>query len=264
MKEVVVAILAKDKAYCLPFYLECLLYQTYPKDKIHLYIRTNDNKDNTASILSVFLKAYGHQYASVHFDDSPIDKSLSEYKEHEWNSHRFSILGKIRQESIDYAIQLNADYYVIDCDNFVVPNSLAEMQKISDLGICGPMLRLSDSHYYSNFHNLSCPNGYYQQNSEYFPILSRNIIGLIEVSTIHCTYYIANRYLKEVTYNDGSGRYEYAIFSENLRNKNIPQYLDNRVFYGFLFLNDQIEMPFASFIRKYWLKEYSWMSKNNS
>ena len=49
---IVVAILAKDKAHCLPFYLQCIYNQTFPKKKTHLYIRTNDNNDNTQPLSS--------------------------------------------------------------------------------------------------------------------------------------------------------------------------------------------------------------------
>src|SRR5438477_601490 len=42
-RDVVVAILAKDKAMYLPLYLACLESQTWPKKKTHLYIRSYAN-----------------------------------------------------------------------------------------------------------------------------------------------------------------------------------------------------------------------------
>ena len=49
--------------------------------------------------------------------------------------------------------------------------------------------------------------------------------------------------------------------SHNFRNKKIPQYLDNTKFYGFLYLNDQIELPFMDYIKEYWNTEYKEMNK---
>jgi hypothetical protein len=261
MEEIVIAILAKDKEYCLDFYLNCILNQTYDKKKIHLYIRTNDNKDNTQSILDNFVKTYHKEYASIYYDNSSITKELKKYDEHEWNSERFKILGKLRQESINYAIKLNAHYFVVDCDNFITSNTLESLYKNKRLNCIGPMLKLTKNHWYSNFHNKTCELGYYQDNDFYHSIWSQEIKGLIDVNTIHCTYFLNKEILKEVTYDDDSERYEYAILSHNFRKKGIPQYLDNTKFYGFLYLNDQIESSFKDYVKEYWNDEYKEMNK---
>jgi hypothetical protein len=61
------------------------------------------------------------------------------------------------------------------------------------------------------------------------------------VELIHCTYLIRNEVLDYVKYNDGSGRHEYVIFSEALRKAGIPQYVDNRNYYGKLTFCDTEE-----------------------
>ena len=71
--EVVIAILAKDKAHVLPNFLECLLKQDYPKKSIHLYIRTNDNNDSTETVLKGFIDNHADSYASVFYNDTGID-----------------------------------------------------------------------------------------------------------------------------------------------------------------------------------------------
>lgn len=251
---IVVAILAKDKEYCLPFYLTCLLKQTVKKKDIALYIRTNDNKDNTEAILKNFIDMYGNEYASVYYDDSSIDDTLTQYDEHEWNSHRFLILGKIRQDSIDYANTMGADYFTADCDNFIGPSTLKDMQGDK---VVGPMLSLLPTPSYASFHYKACPLGYYEDTPQQNMIQQGEIKGIIEVDTVHCTYFIPHHILKEVSYYDGTERYEYAIFSDNLRRKKIPQYIDNRDFYGFLYLNDQITIGFPNFIKNYWYDQYT-------
>ena len=44
---ILIAILAKDKAYVLPLYLKCIYNLNYPKHKILLYIRSNDTVSYT-------------------------------------------------------------------------------------------------------------------------------------------------------------------------------------------------------------------------
>lgn len=247
---VVLAILAKDKETTLPFYLNCIYNQTYDKRYIHLYVRTNDNKDNTAAILKEFIEQHRHEYASVYFDDSNISEELKKYSTHEWNSHRFSILGKIREDSIKYALNLKAHYFVADCDNFIVPETLKQIFKNKDAGVIAPMLKtgfnkafykdnidnnsVSNNENYSNYHDEVTVNGYYKSNDRYYSILNRNITGLIRTSCVHCTYFIHNRILSSVNYNDETNRHEYVIFSETLRKRNIPQYIDNTQKYGYL------------------------------
>tara|TARA_B100000768_G_scaffold70548_1_gene67717 strand:- start:1735 stop:2532 length:798 start_codon:yes stop_codon:yes gene_type:complete len=264
MKEIVVAILAKDKEYCLDFYLRCILNQTYDKKKIHLWIRTNDNKDNSKTILDNFIKKHGEEYLSVYYKFDPISESLKNYDEHEWNSERFNILGAIRQESINYAIKKGAHYFVADCDNFITKDTLQHFYDLRALKFAGPMLKLTPSMWYSNFHNQATEYGYFKENDDYHSIWSQKQQGLIKVDTLHCTYFINNDILSDITYNDGSGRYEYAILSHTLRKKEINQYLDNTKFFGFLFLNDQIQDTFDNFIKDNWKSEYSFMNEKEN
>ncbi len=230
--DVVVAILAKDKAHALPSFLNCILKQDYPKKLIHLYIRTNDNNDSTELILKDFVDANRDSYASVYFDASDIDASLKTFGQHEWNYQRFKILSAIRQDSIRYAKERCADYFVVDCDNLIAPYALSSMVSLRSLGVISPMLESNSL--YSNYHFSVDENGYFRSCEQYPTIRHRKIKGLHEVGVVHCTYYISSSLLTDVCYDDESARYEYVIFSDCLRRKKIAQYLDNRKFYGFI------------------------------
>ena len=232
MDDVVIAILAKNKETSLPLYLECISNLNYDKKNIYLYIRTNDNTDNTVKILDNFILNNLSKYKSIYYDKKNISEELKKFDNHEWNSLRFGILGKIRQESINYAIEKKCHYFVADCDNYITPQTLLNLVNNKHFGVIAPML-ISNC-YYSNYHYDVDHNGYFQQNANYLPILHRNIKGIFDVKVVHCTYFINYNLLKDIVYNDNSFRYEYVIFSDNLRIKNIPQYLDNREFYGFL------------------------------
>ena len=253
---VVLAILAKDKEVSLSFYLQCIYNQTYDKKYIHLYIRTNDNNDNTQDILLNYINTYGHEYASVYYDDTDITEEVKKIANHEWNVLRFHILGKIRQESIEHAIKLNAHYFVVDCVNFIIPCTLENMMKNKNMGVISPMLKngytdtiksdlYTDSYktnniFYSNYHYDVDENGYFKNNVNYYAIINYDITALIRVCCVHCVYFIPNKYLPLVCYNDNSNRYEYVIFSESMRKYSIPQYIDNTKKYGYLtFLEDK-------------------------
>jgi len=228
--DVVVAILVKDKESTLPTFIRCLLNQTFPKKRTRLYIRTNDNTDNSEEILSKFINEHGSDYKSIFYDATPVSESIKKYKQHEWNVERFKVLGKIRDESIKYAIDNNSHYFVIDVDNFIVPSTLDDMVQVAPLGVIAPMLVTQTA--YSNYHSTIDKNGYCLPGEAYLKILNKVIKGCIDVPVVHCTYFVANHILDKVSYDDGTYRYEYVVFSHTLRKQNIPQYIDNRKDYG--------------------------------
>jgi hypothetical protein len=45
-----------------------------------------------------------------------------------WNATRFKVLARLRQESVNRALQNGCDYYfVVDTDNFIKPNTLKDL-----------------------------------------------------------------------------------------------------------------------------------------
>lgn len=253
---VFLAILVKDKEYCLDLYLECIEKLEYPKNKITIYIRANDCKDNSIEKLQQWSKKNKDEYADVIEDYSDVDSGLKKYGEHEWNAHRFSVLARIRQDSIEKCMELCCDYYfVVDVDNFIKPHTLRRL--IDDnLPVVGPLLRIPKGHptpeeageagqgpLYSNYHHPCTPNGYYQNSQAYYEILEQRTKGLICVDVIHTTYLIKKSILPFVSYIDGTKDYEYVIFSRTLRNKEIQQYIDNHEVFGYITFNKNFVEP---------------------
>jgi len=232
---VLIAILAKQKESCLPLFLACIEALDYPKDRITLYVRTNNNTDDTEGLLRRWIERVGHLYAEVEFDASDVERQVQRFGVHEWNAERFSVLGRIRQLSMQRAVDLRLDYYfVADVDNFIRPETLRELVA-TRLPIVSPFLRVAvGSSYYSNYHAEIDVNGYFKWCDQYSWILQRHIRGLIEVPVVHCTYLVRADLIPSLTYDDGTGRYEYVIFSDSARKSGIPQYLDNRQVYGFI------------------------------
>lgn len=252
VEDVTIAILAKDKTHTLPLYLESLENQTFDKAKTYLYIRTNNNNDDSASVLKAWIKKVGHKYKGVYFNDSDIAELEKNYKQHEWDEMRYKIFGKIRQDSLDYAKKHNSHYFVADCDNFIQPNTLEKLLE-TNLSIVAPFLRTTNTRLHSNFHAAVDQNGYFSDSPHFQDIILGKIKGIIELPLVHSTYFIRNDVLDKMNYDDQTARCEYVIFSDNARKQNIPQYLDNRELYGRISMAINKE----EFDKEHWLRGFN-------
>ena len=238
---VLIAILAKNKGKVLDFYLRCIENLDYPKDRLCIWIRSNDNNDDTEYILKKWCDKWRTSYSSIYENYKSINESIRDMDEHDWTDVRLEIMGKLREESMKATLEYDCDYYfVADCDNFVTSYSLRELIK-TNLPIVAPLLRKNDlgTEMYANFHYLT-DNGFYKSSEQYNWILFHQIKGLMEVECVHTTYLIDAKYIEKLSYIkhmsdlEGINNYEYAIFSYNARRNNIPQYIDNRMYYGCL------------------------------
>jgi hypothetical protein len=234
---ITIAILAKDKAQCLDLYLSCLEKQTWPKSQTYLYIRTNNNTDETAEILRSWITRIADDYADIYFDETDVPEPVQDFTQHEWNNMRLRVLCAIRQQSVDWARKHNSHYFIADCDNFIYPNTIETLFN-TNLPIIAPLLRCSDiagsNPFYSNYHYAIDENGYYSHSPFYYNVLYQEIKGIIEVPVVHCTYLMRREILDTIYYEDYSGRYDYVILCDSARKNQIPQYLDNRKIYGYL------------------------------
>lgn len=234
-----IAILAKQKEPVLLTFLRCIEALDYPKDRIVVYIRTNNNTDRTTEILKEWVTAHESIYHAVEFDDRDVAKPIETFGVHEWNATRFSVLGAIRQTSMEKAVDYGCDFYfVVDCDNFIKPHVLRALVAVN-LPIVSPFLRhVTSTHPYSNYHAAIDHNGYFAECQLYWDIWNQTTKGLIDIPVVHCTYLIRADVIPRLQYQDGSERHEYVIFSHSARKASVPQYFDNREIYGYITLDD--------------------------
>ena len=256
---VFLALLVKQKEAVLPLFLESLNDWDYPKENIFIYIRTNNNTDNTKQLLEEWIEEYGDKYKGLIYNGEDVPEKVEKYDVHFWNGERFRVLGKIRQESMNQALLTDCEYYfVVDTDNFLFPETLKELVKL-DLPIVAPFLRYAValgenadtpveaakreghmSRYYSNYHDKVDDFGSIIPEDLYYKILNQEVKGLIECMCVHCTYLIKREYLSKLNYLEQSDRWEYMVFSNSARDKGITQYIDNRTIYGVLTLSENI------------------------
>jgi glycosyltransferase involved in cell wall biosynthesis len=238
-----VAILAKQKERTLPLYLRCIEALDYPKNRITLYIRTNNNTDRTLAILAEWVERVRGSYAAVEVDAADVPERVQDFGVHEWNATRFGVLGAIRRDSLQKTLAHGCDFYfTADVDNFLRPFALRELVALN-LPIVSPLLRSSEERaLYSNYHADIDANGYYRECDQYGMILWQSVVGVLELPVVHCTYLIRAGCIPELAYQDGTRRHEYVVFSESARRAGIPQYLDNRQVYGYLTLSEEPEV----------------------
>jgi len=254
---VFIALLVKQKSVVLPLFLETLEAYDYPKDNIFLYVRTNNNTDNTEEILEAWIQENANKYRGLIYDKSSVAENVERFGVHEWNGERFRVLGRIRQESLRQCLETDSDYYlVVDIDNFLFPETLAELVKLQ-LPIVAPLLRyaiavrenadtpedtdklgINMGVYYANYHDKVDDYGSILPEDSYYKILDQNVRGLIICDCVHCTYLIKREYIDRLTYLENSDRWEYMVFSASARENNVTQYLDNRTIYGVLTLTE--------------------------
>jgi GR25 family glycosyltransferase involved in LPS biosynthesis len=240
---VFVALLVKQKGLILPMWLKSMSEWDYPKERMILYIRSNNNTDHTQEVLRDWINENRQYYRLVIEDYKDVVENVEKYGVHEWNAVRFKVLGRIRNESLRIASSTKSDFYwVVDVDNFIKPHTLSKMVS-HNLPVVAPFLKCADtdSPAYSNYHFVTDARGYYLDDSRYHQILRQEIKGLVLCDVVHCTYLIRRDFFEKITYTDGTVDYEYVIFSRNLRNLGVPQYFDNQEVYGFLTLKDDVD-----------------------
>jgi hypothetical protein len=190
-------------------YLRSTANQSYDKNRLHLFIDVSRLDADGLALIDDFLSLHRPNYGSVLVHSSSTDDA--------------------RQDALNYARLNETDYFTADQNVILHPLTLRRLHGY-DLDVVGPML-IADG-VYSNFHADVTDNGYYKSSDRYFQILNRELRGILNVPVVNGCYLIRSDRLKYVTYDDGSGRLQYVIFSDVMRKRLVPQYIDNTFNYG--------------------------------
>lgn len=241
---VLLAILAKNKAHVLPEYLNSISSLDYDKKLITVYINTNNNTDKTKEILEEWIAQNRAAYHFIIYEHhTAIDDAIT--NPHEWTTTRFKLLGSIRNKSLQQAKEHNCQYYfVVDCDNFIAPNTLKELI-FANKPIVAPLLKAipEADDIYSNYFCAIDERGYYHPHPDFIKILQREIVGTFPVPVVHCTYLIQSNYIEKLNYTDDTDDYEFVIFSRSARNNRVAQFICNKECFGtLLHFNEDISL----------------------
>lgn len=237
---VLITILVRNKAHTLPYFLTYLEQLHYPKDRMHLWIRSDNNIDNSVEILSIWLKNQGDEY---HGFDVNLDETISidKFGISQWTRQRFLHVINLREQALNAGGNMWADFiWMLDADVFLTnPDTLDELVS-KNRTVVAPMLK-SDG-LYSNFWAGMTNDYYYLRTDRYEPIFYREEKGCFNVPMIHSAVLIdlRRRVSDSLTYDPNNLKAydgptdDIITFAVGANMSDIPLFICNDHFYGFV------------------------------
>uniref|UniRef100_A0A3B4T3J2 Cerebral endothelial cell adhesion molecule n=1 Tax=Seriola dumerili TaxID=41447 RepID=A0A3B4T3J2_SERDU len=184
---VVIAIIARNAAHSLPYYLGALERLNYPKDRISVWAATDHNLDNTTAILKEWLTVMQKFYHYVEW--RPMEQPTSyagELGPKHWPNSRYEYVMKLKQAALNFARKRWADYILYaDTDNILTNPDTLNLLIAENKSVIAPMLDSQGA--YSNYWCGITPQGYYRRTAEYFPTRHRHRLGCFPVPMVHST-----------------------------------------------------------------------------
>jgi len=235
-KTVFLTILARNKEAFLPRYLKSIENLEYDKKKITIYINTNNNQDGTEELLASWAKEYENEYNEIIFERHHVD-NMPKSNPHHWFPDRLKILGEIRNRSLEVAKSSGCDYYfVVDCDVFLTPSTLKILVE-KDKPIIAPFLYdiPERNDFFINSWFAVDERGYFREHPMQWELYFQKTRGTFEAALVHCAYLIQSEFLERLSYVDGTGDYEFIIFSRFARENGVGQYICNEEDFGVQF-----------------------------
>ncbi|XP_030061213.1 procollagen galactosyltransferase 2 isoform X1 [Microcaecilia unicolor] len=238
---VLLAILARNAAHTLPYFLNCLDQLDYPKNRLAIWAATDHNIDNTTALLREWLKNIQNLYHFVEW--RPMEEPwsyLDEIGPKHWTNSRFTHVMKLRQAALRTAREKWADYILfVDADNFLTNHQTLNLMIAENKTIVAPMLESRGL--YSNFWCGMTPLGYYKRTPDYVLIREWKKTGCFPVPMIHSTFLIDLR--KEASaklafyppHPDYTWTYDdIIVFAFSSRQAGVQMHICNKEHYGYL------------------------------
>ncbi|XP_026474672.1 glycosyltransferase 25 family member [Ctenocephalides felis] len=244
LPSVLIVTLIRNKGHTLPYFFSLLESLNYPKDRISLWIRSDNNIDHSLEITKLFLDKISEQYHSVDYEYT-TKKLFSSNEDNnvisKWSEERFKHVIKLKEEALGKARKMWADYvFFLDADVFLTnPDTLLNLIAENEI-VISPMLK-SDG-MYSNFWCGMTADYYYKRTEEYKPILYRENLGKHQVPMIHSAVLInLNRVLSDkLTFNpDNLKKYSGPVddiitFAYAANVSGIPLIVSNKEPFGYV------------------------------
>eukprot|EP00090_Calanus_glacialis_P014493 TRINITY_DN23297_c0_g1_i1.p1 TRINITY_DN23297_c0_g1~~TRINITY_DN23297_c0_g1_i1.p1 ORF type:complete len:567 (-),score=145.41 TRINITY_DN23297_c0_g1_i1:201-1901(-) len=267
---VFISILVRNKAHTLPYFLSLLEKQTYPKSRIILYLRSDNNQDQTIDVLDTWLSKIGpkHEYHDIIKDFRECDHAdcllEGESSPVGWSDTRFEHIMNLRQKSLELARFSLADFYFsLDADVFLTNARTLEELVTKDLLLAAPLL--SSIGLYSNFWGGMSDTYYYERTEDYRKILDHKMLGCFEVPMVHTCVLINLRhsesdlltFLPENIPSYPGPMDDIIVFALSASLRDIPLHVCNDQLYGTVMipLEDDQELEMDKQVLLYTLME---------
>ncbi|KAG8436529.1 hypothetical protein GDO86_007583 [Hymenochirus boettgeri] len=238
---VLIAIIARNAAHTLPYFLDCIDKLDYPKKRIAIWAATDHNIDNTTAVLREWLKSVQKLYHYVEWRPMAEPQSYAdEFGPKHWPASRFAHVMKLRQAALRTAREKWSDYVLyIDADNFLTNPQTLNLLIKENKTIVAPMLESRTL--YSNFWCGITPQGYYKRTPDYVLIREWKRMGCFPVPMVHSTLLIDLRKEASINLQFYPPREDYTwafddiiVFAFSSRQAGIQMYICNREHYGYL------------------------------
>ncbi|XP_011701587.1 PREDICTED: glycosyltransferase 25 family member isoform X2 [Wasmannia auropunctata] len=239
---VLIGVLVRNKAHTLPYFLSLLERQDYPKKRIGLWIRSDNNVDNSIKILNRWIGSRSKMYHSLNVR---LNASSTGFEDEssiaDWSPRRFAHIIDLREQALDYAREIWADFILmLDADVFLTnPSTIRDLTRKGHT-VVAPLLK-SDG-MYSNFWAGMTAEYYYLRTELYEPILFREKTGCHNVPMIHSAVLIDLRrsYSDRLTYKaEKLTRYDGPVddiitFAIGANKSDVSLFVCNDDIYGFV------------------------------
>ncbi|XP_061071565.1 procollagen galactosyltransferase 2 [Conger conger] len=237
---VVIAIIARNAAHSLPYYLGALERLDYPKNRISIWAATDHNIDNTTAVLREWLTIMQRFYHYVEW--RPMDKPTSypgELGPKHWTNGRYEYVMKLKQAALNFAKRRWADYILYaDTDNILTNPKTLSLMVAENRSVIAPMMDSQTA--YSNYWCGITPQGYYRRTAEYFPTKHRHRLGCYPVPMVHSTMLLDLRKqgTKKLAFHPPHKDYSWPfddiiVFAFSCRVSEVQMYLCNKERYGY-------------------------------
>ncbi|XP_075434672.1 inactive glycosyltransferase 25 family member 3 isoform X2 [Ascaphus truei] len=182
------AIIARNAAYSLPYHLGALERLRYPKDRVSVWCATDHNEDGSRAMLQRWLGAVQHLYHSVVWTEQEKPRWYPEETgPKHWPKERYEHLMELRQAALTYAREHKADYILFaDADNILTNDETLRLLMAENRTLIAPMLDSQTG--YSNFWCGITPQGFYRRTPDYYPTKNRQRSGCFPVPMVHSTF----------------------------------------------------------------------------
>ncbi|GAB1863997.1 Glycosyltransferase 25 family member [Camponotus japonicus] len=239
---VLIAILVRNKAHTLPYFLSLLERQDYPKKRICLWIRSDRNVDRSIEILNKWIGLEGEKYHCLNIQLNATSTRFEDERTFaDWSPRRFAHVIDLREQALNYAREIWADFiFMLDADVFLTNSSTMRDLVLKGQTVVAPLLR-SDG-MYSNFWAGMTAENYYVRTDLYEPILFREKTGCHNVPMVHSAVLIDLRRYdsdrltykaeKLIAYNGPED--DIITFAVGANKSNIPLFVCNDEVYGFV------------------------------
>nr|XP_031363684.1 procollagen galactosyltransferase 1 [Lonchura striata domestica] len=206
-----------------------------------LWVAADHSVDNTSAVLAAWLGRVRGRYHRVlwRHQEQPTSFPDEEGPKH-WSPSRYEHLMRLRQEALEAARAMWADYLLfLDADNVLVnPDTLAVLVA-ENRTVVAPMLDSRAA--YSNFWCGATAQGYYRRTADYLPIRRRERRGCFAVPMVHSTFLLDLRRERSrlLAFHPPPPGYtgpfdDILVFAAACRHAGVQMFVSNREQFGFL------------------------------